>query len=51
MFQNTSFPLTWIIREAEAEVICPAVVDVIELLMEEPPPDPLPIRAPVLTAY
>ena len=34
-------------REAEAFVICPAVVEVIELLMVVPPPAPLPINPPV----
>ena len=32
-------------------MICPAVVDVMELLMADPPPDPLPISAPVPIAY
>jgi len=49
--QKVSFPLIWIIRAEEALTICPAVVEPTELLMEDPPPDPLPIRAPVLIAY
>ena len=49
--QKINLPLSWIIRDADAEVIWPAVVDVIELSIADPPPDPLPIKAPVPIAY
>lgn len=38
-------------REGAAAVICPAVVEVIELLIELPPPEPVPIKPPVFTLY
>jgi len=38
-------------READAEVIRPAVVELTELSIDDPPPDPLPISAPVPIAY
>ncbi len=38
-------------READADVINPAVVELTELSIDDPPPDPLPIKAPVPIAY